>query len=426
MAWEMEMEHKAYRLPRQIWPRHYTIALDARMGVAAFHGRVTIELDIQETRRTIELHAHDLDISQARLTARARTLTGEVSLDASRELATLDFGEPLAVGAATLELEFQGMIGQALRGLYLSQDGGDAVLSTQCEATYARYIFPCFDEPEFKARFAWQVTTAVGDTVLANGPLLEVTQGNDSTATWTFQATKPMSSYLVALVIGKMASTETEIVQGVPLRVWALAGQEALGTFAQAYTVRLLPWYEDYFGAPYHFDKYDQAAVPGFEAGAMENSGLVIFNRRALLMAPGTTSWRQEKSIAHVVAHEFAHMWFGNLVTLRWWDDLWLNEAFAEWISYTAVDMLTPDYAIWDDFQQSKLGMMQTDALPSTHAIYRPVATADEAVEMFDNITYTKGCAVLTMLEHYLGPDGLPRGTTHVHAGVWREQCHGG
>src|SRR5207249_644526 len=144
--------------------------------------------------------------------------------------------------------------------------------------------------------------------------------------TWTFAPTKPMSSYLVALVIGDIASTQEETVSSTPIRVWGLKGKEQMGEYAHRYTARLLPYYEDYFDLPYHFDKYDQVAVPGFSAGAMENSGLVLFRQPLLLMNPATSSWRQEKTIAKVVAHEFAHMWFGNVVTMRWWDDLWLNE----------------------------------------------------------------------------------------------------
>ena len=148
--------------------------------------------------------------------------------------------------------------------------------------------------------------------------------------TWTFAPTRPMSTYLVALAIGDLAATPEVVVAGTPLRVWALRGKEQTGVFAQQYTQRLLPWYEAYFGVPYPFGKYDQVAVPGFAAGAMENAGLVLFRQRLLLMDPATASWEQEKEIALVMAHEFAHQWFGNLVTMRWWDDIWLNEAFAD------------------------------------------------------------------------------------------------
>ncbi|HET9907193.1 MAG TPA: M1 family aminopeptidase, partial [Anaerolineales bacterium] len=208
-----------------------------------------------------------------------------------------------------------------------------------------------------------------------------------------------------------IAGTAETVVNGIPLRVWAMRGKEHLGTFAMEYTARLLPWYEEYFGAPYYYDKYDQVAVPGFAAGAMENSGLVLFRQELLIMEPGNVSWRQEKSIAHVIAHEFAHMWFGNLVTMQWWDDLWLNEAFAEWMSYRVISELSPEYRLWDDFGGDKNYTLGLDALETTHPIYSPVETPAQAEELFDAITYIKGCAVMRMLENFLGTgsfrDGL-------------------
>ena len=293
--------------------------------------------------------------------------------------------------------------------MYLAQDRPEQALCTQCEATDARAIFPCFDEPTFKAQFAFEITTDPDVVVLSNGPLVSVT-GNGAGKTWKFAATKTMSSYLVALVIGDMASAAEQIVHGVPLRVWTMRGKEGLGAFALDYTARLLPWYEEYFGAPYHFDKYDQAAVPGFSSGAMENSGLVIFRQELLIMSPDSASWRQEKLIAQVIAHEFAHMWFGNLVTMQWWDDLWLNEAFAEWICHRVISDISPHYRIWDDFQGNRNYTLAEDALESTHPIYSPVQTPAQAEELFDAITYLKGCAVLRMLENFLGFENFRAG----------------
>ncbi len=400
------MNPKAYRLPTYAVPQRYDIHLHAGLGSDEFGGTVAIALDIREARDSIELHARELEIPQAQIEAGGRTLRGTVQLDAERQVASITFAEPLPAGNATLSLAFAGHLSKGLEGLYLAKDGPEELICTQCEATEARRIFPCFDEPAFKAQFAWQVTTAAAATVLANGPLQSVEEHADTgQKTWTFAPTKPMSSYLIALVIGDVAGTSEEVVREIPIRVWALRGKERMGEFAHAYTTRLLPWYEDYFGAPYHFDKYDQVAVPGFGAGAMENSGLVLFRQALLLMDPRTVSWGQEKSIAHVIAHEFAHMWFGNLVTMRWWDDLWLNEAFAEWIAYKAVDALSPDYEIWDDAQRSMASALQTDALESTHPIYSPVETAAEADEMFDSITYAKGYSVLRMLENFLGAE---------------------
>ena len=405
------MSVPAFRLPTDVIPRRYDIALEARIGSDAFNGSMVLALDIARPSQTITLHARDLLVSDVRLECDGQVLAGTVELDTLRELAVLSFERPLPAGPASLALAFGGQLNPGLCGLYLAQDGPEQLLCTQCEATDARAIFPCFDEPEFKARFAYAITTTPHATVLTNTPLLSVTDHPERSAkTWRFAVSKPMSTYLVALVIGDIAGTEAEVVAGTPVRVWALRGKEHLGAFAHAYTTRLLPWYEAYFDVPYHYDKYDQVATPGFAAGAMENCGLVLFRQSLLLMDPGTSSWDDEKWIALVVAHEFAHMWFGNLVTMRWWDDLWLNEAFAEWIANKAVNELSPDYRIWNDFQLGKNAALATDALESTHPIYSPVQTPAEANELFDVITYQKGSAVLRMLEHFLGADAFRSG----------------
>lgn len=400
---------KAYRLPTNVLPRRYEIDLDARLGRKETYGRVTIQLDIQEARDTIELHAREMQIHEARLTINGRTLEGAIRQDEEREMAEVRFDEPLPAGEARLDITFTGQVSDGLEGLYLAKDGPEECLCTQCEESEARAIFPCFDEPTFKAQFAWKITTDPRMTVLANGPVQSVEESEQGKV-WTFAPTQTMSSYLVALVIGDMAGTQEEAVNGKPIRIWAIKGKEQMGEFAHRYTARLLPWYEEYFDAPYHFDKYDQAAVPGFAAGAMENSGLVLYRQHLLLMDPQTASWQAEKNIAHVVAHETAHMWFGNLVTMKWWDDLWLNEAFAEWVSYKALNSLSPDYEIWNDFQGGKNSALAVDALESTHPIYSPVQTPAEAAEMFDAITYEKGCAVMRMLETFLGEEPFRAG----------------
>jgi puromycin-sensitive aminopeptidase len=403
------MNTSTYRLPTHASPRRYNVKLDARLGREEFFGQVAIALHIHAAKDTLDLHSRDLTISKAELLIEGKTLAAEVTSDPENETVVLRFSQDLAPGAATLVLEFSGKVSQTLRGLYLAQDRPEQALCTQCEATDARAIFPCFDEPTFKAQFAFEITTDPDVVVLSNGPLVSVTE-NGAGKTWKFAATKTMSSYLVALVIGDMASAAEQIVHGVPLRVWTMRGKEGLGAFALDYTAKLLPWYEEYFGAPYHFDKYDQAAVPGFSAGAMENSGLVIFRQELLIMSQESASWRQEKFIALVIAHEFAHMWFGNLVTMQWWDDLWLNEAFAEWISHRVTSDISPHYRIWDDFQGNRNYTLADDALESTHPIYSSVKTPAQAQELFDSITYLKGCAVLRMLENFLGFENFRAG----------------
>ena len=322
------MSTSTYRLPVDATPRLYEVRLNAQLGREEFSGESNISLDLHTSKDSIEMHSRELTVTSAQARVGGKTYSAVVEYDPDNERIIFQFSETLPQGDAALSMAFNGKVSQTLKGLYLSQNRPEQVLCTQCESTDARAIFPCFDEPTFKAKFAFEITSSADVVVLANSPLLSVT-GNGATKTWKFAPTRKMSSYLVALVIGDMASESGQIVNGIPLRIWTMRGKEHMGAFALAYTAKLLPWYEEYFGVPYHFEKYDQAAVPGFAAGAMENSGLVLFRQEALIMSPGSASWRHEKGIALINAHEFAHMWFGNLVTMRWWDDLWINEAFA-------------------------------------------------------------------------------------------------
>lgn len=405
------MATKAFRLPTALRPTHYDIHLDARVGSPTFRGRVAISVLAGERTDRVLLHGRDVDVSEAVVVSLGRRLRAEVAPDPDAEALELRLPEPLPPGPATVELAFTGKVSRNMEGLYLSKDGPEECLATQCEETDARAIFPCFDEPAFKARFQWTVTTDPDVTVLANGRLLGVDEAPEARGrTWRFAPTRPMSSYLVALVVGRVAGTPERVERGVPLRVWAMEGKERFGGFGNDFAARLLPWYEDYFQAPYHFEKYDQVAVPSFAAGAMENSGLVLFRQSLLLVDPKTTSWRAEKQAALVIAHEAAHMWFGNLVTMAWWDDIWLNEAFAEWMAHKATHALRPDYRVWEDFQSGRTAALAADSLASTHPIYSKVETPEQATEMFDAITYQKGCAVMRMLESFLGEEAFRDG----------------
>ncbi len=403
---------KAYRLPTTVRPRHYAIALDARPGRDSFHGALTIELTLAEPTNSIELHARDLDLSNARLTsATGQTSVASVTLDAEREIARIKLRGKAPAGDATLALDFAGHLSPSLEGLFLSKDGPDEMLCSQCEATGARAIIPCWDEPTFKATFAWTITTAPDQTVLTNGRLLETTPSADgASAVWRFAATKPMASYLIALGIGAFASTPLTTFSGVPLRIWALKGKEPLGAFALDITAQLLTFYEDFFATPYHFDKLDNLGVPNFGAGAMENAGLIISQAVVLLLDEQAASRDQELRVAEVTAHEFAHMWFGDLVTMRWWDDLWLNEAFASWMAYHAIGTLRPQYHIWDEVQAGADAARTADSLTSSHPIYHPVATPRAVMENFDVITYEKGAAVLRMVHDFLGDEAFRAG----------------
>lgn len=400
---------RAHRLPRTVWPTHYAIDIATDPGRNDFAGHLGLSIDIRESVKVIELHSRGLSLAEVTLQIQGRTLTPQLDLLIPDEAVRLVFDEDLVPGPAELSFNFKGIPNPGMHGLYLAQDGADKAVATQCEATDARAIFPCFDEPEFKARFQWTVRTQGDVVALANGALIGVEE-SDGQKVWSFEATEPVSSYLAALTVGSFEGSEETLAGAVPVRVWAPKGKIRQAEFAHGFTEKLIPWYEDYFAVDYPYGKYDQVAVPGFDAGAMENVGLVLFRQNLLLMDPASASWSQEKLIAKVIAHELAHMWFGNLVTMKWWDDLWLNEAFAEWFAHKATHAIAPSYLVWNDFQSDKNRALIDDALPTTHPIYTAVETPGEALEMFDVITYQKGCAVMHMLEHFLGEDDFKTG----------------
>jgi len=382
-------------------PTRYDIHLRAEVGKPSFSGTVRIHMDLARPTSELHLHARDLDVKRAS----ADGATAEVQVFPKDERLLLRFPREIPVGKATVEIEYAGSVSSSMEGLYLSKDGSQEVLSTQCEETNARAIFPCMDEPEFKASIAWTITTAPDATVLTNAPLAR-RDGN----TWVFDPTPRVSTYLAAVCIGRLAPSPQRNLGEIPFRVWAYQGKEGLGEYANELSTRLLPWFVDYFAQPYPYRKYDQVAVPSFSAGAMENAGLVVFRQALLLRDPKTTSFRNEVQIARVVSHEMAHMWFGNLVTMAWWDDIWLNESFAEWIAHKCLDSVAPQYRVWGEQQAERMAAMTSDALDSTHPIYNAVERAEQATELFDAITYYKGAAVMRMLEAFLGHEAFRTG----------------
>lgn len=397
------MRARAFRLPTHIRPTLYHVDLSCDPSRVQFSGVVTIEIELTEPTETIVLHAKELEVIHAEVTPLfGETDSALVTYQPEVETLTLLLGAALPGGRARLHLSFSGRLSGSMRGLYLASDGTHNAICSQCEASDARSIFPCFDEPAFKAKLRFTVRTGPGVIALTNGSLLSHRKVNDEQV-FEFSETRPVSSYLAAVVVGDFEAEPARHLRDIPLRVFAPAGKATQTRFAQQMTEQLLPWFEQYFDFPYPFGKYDQVAAPGFDAGAMENIGLVLFRQNLLLMTQTSASWRQEKTIALVVAHEMAHMWFGNIVTMAWWDDLWLNEAFAEWMAHKACHAVCPSYRVWDDFIEDRSRALYADALHSTHPIFTPVETPDQATEMFDTVTYQKGCAVMRMLENFLG-----------------------
>ena len=394
-----------YRLPRTVLPSRYGVELSIDPAAKSFSGRLVIDLELSEPTDEIVLHAIELTLARATLRGDGQPVEARIDLAPASETAILRFPRKLAPGKRSLEIDWSGRFCEGLRGLY--QAGSVAV--TQFEAADARRLFPCFDEPAFKARWALSLELPQGLVALSNGAQLKEEPRGDRRRV-TFAETPPLSSYLIAIAAGPLVASPEQRAREVSVRSWAVAEKAHLASFAQEVAVNVLPRLEDYFGLPYAFGKLDQVGIPDFEAGAMENAGLVTYREVALLLDPATASLPVQKRVAEVITHELSHQWFGNWVTMAWWDDLWLNEAFATWMAYKIVDGWKPEWRVWLDFDAGKASALQLDALRSTHPIRAEVHNASEATESFDAITYEKGGAVLRMIEGYLGEGPFKEG----------------
>ena len=392
-------EDKNFRLPSTVRPRRYAATLTLDMDAKAFSGQQTLDVEVTGPTQEIILHAIALQVGEVTFRAGGQQRKpASIQAVAQSETVVLRFDAPLPTGAATLDVAWTGRFTEGLRGLYLA----GKVAATQFEAADARRLFPCFDEPAFKAKWSLTVRVPQGLTVLGNSPVVKQEQDGAFNKV-TFQETEVLSSYLIALVVGPLVGTPEEKVGGVPVRTWALPEKAHLTRFGQDVALNVLPRLQDYFGLPYAFTKVDQVGIPDFEAGAMENAGLITYREVALLLDPATAPLSVQKRVAEVVTHELAHQWFGNWVTMVWWDDLWLNEAFATWMAFKIVDQWRPEWRMWLDFDAHRATALHLDALKSTHPIHGEVRNANEAGESFDAITYEKGGAVLRMIEGFLG-----------------------
>jgi aminopeptidase N len=404
----------ATRLPATVTPVRYELTLAPDLAKSTFTGHEAIELDVKAQTRTVAIHAADLAIERATVSAGGRSLPAKIAYDAKNELALLALPEALPPGHATLELAWSGKLSDKLRGLYAAESDGRRYAFTQFEATDARRAFPCFDEPAFKARFQVTAIVDAAHVAVSNGAIREQTLSADKLhKTVRFAETPPMSSYLVALAVGPLVEVRGASRPGkTPIRVYATPGKEKLAGYALETAEALLDKLSAYFGIAYPYGKLDLVGVPDFAAGAMENTGAIFFREAALLIDPKNASAEQRRYVALILAHEMAHQWFGDLVTMQWWDDLWLNEAFATWMENKAVEQIRPDWNIWLDFEGDKTYALGLDSLGSTHPIRTPVRSPEDANENFDGITYSKGGAVLRMLEQYLGEPVFQKGVS--------------
>lgn len=392
---------KNFRLPADAKPIRYGVQLAPDLDQGAFDGRMELKVALAKPRRELHLHAIALEVQSALARVNGKTVKASVSAETESETVSLRFDEELPKGEHVLDIAWKGKFTEGLRGLYRA--GPTAV--TQFEAADARRVFPCFDEPAFKARWSIElVNLKPGIKAISNGEIVKDTAGANG-RTVQFSETPPLSSYLIALCIGDLASSPEGKAGKYPVRTWSVPQKQAMTAFGQEVACAVLPLLEEYFGQPYAYGKVDQIGVPDFEAGAMENAGCVTYREVALLLDPKTAPLNVQKRVAEVITHELSHQWFGNLVTMVWWDDLWLNEAFATWMAYKIVDQWRPQWRVWMDFENGKGGALHLDAMKSSHPIRAEIKNAEEAGEAFDAITYEKGGAILRMIEGYLGED---------------------
>jgi puromycin-sensitive aminopeptidase len=397
-----------YRLPRHVVPIRYDLRLEPDLTAARFAGQETITLTIHHSTSEIVLNAIELDITSAQIAVDSGSSEqATIALDAALERCHLTFATPLSPGTCRLTMTFSGTLNDKLRGFYRStykdeRGATHSMAATQFEATDARRAFPCWDEPDFKAVFATTLVidptlTAVSNTTIAS----ETLAGGKKIV--RFADSIKMSTYLVAFIVGRIEPTEPVMIGKTPLRLWAVPGKGHLARFGQDIAAASLTFFESYYGIPYPGDKLDLLAIPDFASGAMENLGAITYRETALLVDRQSATHGELERVADVVAHENAHMWFGDLVTMSWWNGLWLNEAFATFMEMLAVDAWKPEWKRWDSFGVSRAAAFSVDGLHSTRPIEYPVQAPKDADAMFDVLTYEKGASVLRMLEQHIG-----------------------
>ena len=382
----------------------------------AFSGNEDIELDILEDTNEIKINANGIKITSAKIAKNNLVSTG-IKYDKEKHIAAISFNESIKKGRAVLSLSFNGKIREDLSGFYKSvytKNGKKEIMAaSHFEAIHARECFPCFDEPALKAKFLVTFNIDKNLDVFSNMPIKKETI-NNSVKTVQFEETPIMSTYLLAFIVGKLEFIEKKARDGTLVRVITTPGKKEQGKFALDFSIKVLEYYNNYFGIKYPLPKLDMVALPDFEFGAMENWGLITYRENSLLFDEKNSSAANKQRIAIVVAHEIAHQWFGNLVTMEWWNDLWLNEGFASWIEYKAVDSIFPEWNLWTQFlNQDQARALALDGLESSHPIEVDVANPEDLGEIFDAVSYSKGACIIKMLENYLGEDVFRKGMQH-------------
>lgn len=398
------------RLTEKFQPTNYSLALDIDRVGRAFQGQVTITGTCLKDTTDISLHAKGLEIH-------AVTVNSQTAEFTSGEHDSLVITHPtIAAGDQTIDISYSGKINDAMHGMYpcyfTHDDVKKELIATQFESHHAREVLPCIDEPAAKATFDVSLTTEDGVTVLGNMPVKTQSSAKGRLMT-TFDQTPRMSPYLLAFVIGELHRKSAETANGVEVNVWATPAQSAASLdFALDQAVKSIEFFDEYFDTPYPLPKSDHVALPDFSSGAMENWGLITYRETALLADPATTTVASQQYIAEVISHELSHQWFGNLVTMKWWNNLWLNESFATLMAYIAVDATHPEWSSWLDFAANEsILALRRDAIDGVQAVQVDVNHPDEISSLFDpSIVYAKGARLMRMCQDFIGHEAFRSG----------------
>jgi aminopeptidase N len=408
----------AQRLPQNAVPSHYDLQFTPNMNSATFSGDETIQLRLLQASDTITLNSAEIVFDETTVSAGGTTQTATVTTDPEDEMAALKVPQAIPAGPATVRIKFRGILNDKLRGFYLSQADGRKYAVTQFEATDARRAFPSFDEPAYKATFSITLIAPKGDMAISNEKVISDTPGpGPDRHTVKFATTAKLPTYLVALLVGNFDCTSGG-ADGIPMRVCVTPENKGMTAFALTALEHIVPYYDRYYGIKYPFGKLDLIGIPDFAAGAMENAGAITFRETALLVDPKHASENQRKNVAGTIAHEVAHQWFGDLVTMKWWNDIWLNEGFATFMALKPVDAWQPQWHEMMDAPGEKNWAEGADSMPSSHSIRAKEAnTPREIATLFDGISYGKGASVLHMVESYLGEASFRKGIQdYLHA----------
>ncbi|HEX3663398.1 MAG TPA: M1 family metallopeptidase [Acidobacteriaceae bacterium] len=398
------------RLPDTVTPQHYTLKLTPDLKAATFTGVETIDVDVKQPVPAIVLNAAEIKFGTVTAEVDGKELHATVTLDNTKEQASLNFGQALQPGPLTVHIDYTGILNNELRGFYLSKTKTRNYAVTQFEPTDARRAFPGFDEPAFKATFSVTLVVPKGDTAISNTNVVSQTPGpQPDQQTVQFATTPKMSTYLVAFLVGDFQCISGQS-DGIPIRVCGSPDKLQYAHFALAAAEFNLHFYDQYFGIKYPMPKLDLIGIPDFEAGAMENFGAITFRETALFVDEKTASLASKKEVAEDVAHEMAHQWFGDMVTMDWWNNIWLNEGFATWMENKPVTAWKPEWQVPQDVAEGLNGTLNYDAQKVTRAIRAKADTPAEINQMFDGISYGKAAAVLLMTEQYEGPETFRRG----------------